>query len=329
MDYLSDNEFLRLKQLYNEINDSFSRSLVFHVGTCAGLYSELGNLLECILYCYNKKIRFVLYADDANFTIGCDSNEIMRGGGWNEFFEPFCPESHYWLNRYVNRRYKRNHKYSRVIDNVFCRYLKIKERCHYLTQDVFYSSISADFKQQHVEWSEMKISGTVWPEYIKLMPLVMRYNKRTKEEIEKLISELNLPSGYLSVQIRGGDKTMEVDRLLGVEDFLWTVEKENVMIDNLFVFTDDYENIKILRGMRPQWHIYTLTHAEEHGYNNAKFQQMTWEFKRNNLVKLFAMVEICLASSLHIGDENSCANNIIRAKKLYDNTYLPMYKLDE
>lgn len=74
-DYLSHEEFLELKRKYTEFNNNCKDSIIYHVGTGAGLYSELGSMLECMVYCYINKIKFVLYADDANFS----------NNGWTDF----------------------------------------------------------------------------------------------------------------------------------------------------------------------------------------------------------------------------------------------------
>lgn len=73
---LSSEEFEVLKNKYQTENSQFNKSLIFHVGTGAGLYSELGAMLESMCYCHANKVQFRLYADDANF-----SNE----NGWRTF----------------------------------------------------------------------------------------------------------------------------------------------------------------------------------------------------------------------------------------------------
>ncbi len=67
--------------------------------------------------------------------------------------------------------------------------------------------------------------------------------------------------------------------------------------------------------MRPQWNVYTLTRENECGYINSKFQKLPWNEKRKDMIKLFAMVEICLASYIHFGDEQACVNNYIKSLK--------------
>lgn len=57
-------------KLYNSVNNSFKKKLIFHVGTGAGFYSEINGMLCAMLYCYVHKIKFILYADDATFAGG-------------------------------------------------------------------------------------------------------------------------------------------------------------------------------------------------------------------------------------------------------------------
>ena len=69
---------------YQEINDSFKgKSLVFHIGSDAGFYSELNNMILAIIYCLRWNIRFTLYSADANF---------KHNNGWTDYFLPFCEE---------------------------------------------------------------------------------------------------------------------------------------------------------------------------------------------------------------------------------------------
>lgn len=83
----------------------------------------------------------------------------------------------------------------------------------------------------------------------------------------------------------------------------------------MFIFTDDYRNVEAIREARPSWNVYTLCREDERGYYNNAFNKAEWEYKRDNLIKLFAMVEICISSDLHLGCPHACVNNVIRASK--------------
>ena len=314
--YLSQEQFEKIKNEYQTLNNSFDERMIFHVGTGAGLYSELGSMLECMLYCYTHQIQFVLYADDANFS----------NTGWTDFFEPFCEQSHNKLPKYAPYRYQ-NHfiwKGFPLPNLLFRRYLlpmilKKQEHAKWLTQDLFEKFVAAKFKTCGFTWKSLGIeSGYVGRDFAKLRSLALRYNKETKNEIEKRIASLELPEHYASIQIRGGDKSEEFDKLIDVDYCLDIIDKSGIAIDSIFVFTDNYLNVERLKEKRPNWNIYTLTREEERGYYNSDFNKQSWTFRKDNLLKLFSIVEICINSDVHFGCAEACVNGFIRSAKKTD-----------
>lgn len=309
-EYLSQNEFERLRDAYKEENDSYEESILFHVGTEAGFYSEVGSMLECMCFCHLNKYRFILYADDANFT---------SGRGWEAFFTPFCGLNHDNLNRTAN---KRRCPQGKVMGWKRKRLLK-RSKATYLTDDFFGEFISQKFKETKISWPLFGMDGTVYPEMSKLMKLALRYNEETYGEVLALMESVRLPEHYMSIQIRGGDKIEERTKLYGAKECAMRIKETGTKVKDLFVFTDDYRNIEMLRMECPEWNIYTLARETEKGYSNGEFNRRKWEEKRKDLVKLFAMVEICINSDLHFGNEHSCANNIIMNCKL-EGCYIPV-----
>lgn len=307
-------EYKKLKKKYLEENSKFKESMIFHVGTGAGLYSELGAMLECMCYCYVHQIQFRVYSDDVNF-----SNE----NGWNELFEPIGCENHNGLNRYANYRYKNYHRLNGVaVPNLLFKriivpnMLKMEERVHFLTQDLFSSIVSADFRFSKIKWSLFNIDGNVRDEYSKLASLALRYNDKTAKAILDLRETLNLPAEYASIQIRGGDKTQEFTQIMDVKKSVEFLEKHVQFTKNIFVFTDDFRNVAYIRHVHPEWNVYTLTRPDECGYFNASFNALPWEKRRQDLIKLFAIVEICIQSSYHVGCNGTCVNNYIRSCRM-------------
>ena len=297
---LTDLEFERLKAEYKRENDGYKKSLIFHVGTAAGFYSEVGSILEAMCYCHLHEIKFILYADDANF-----SNDQ----GWGVFFEEFCEMSRDVINKTENLRCKKRG----IIATIKRFRIKKQLGVTYLTADLFQKIISPKLKATHIEWPLFDMNGTVYPEAGKLKQFVLRYNMETKNAINKMIEELCLPNNYASVQIRGGDKITETE-LTGAKETVDIIKQcgDYGKIKNMFVFTDDYLNITVVRKLCPEWNIFTLCKETESGYDNTEFNKGSWEDKKRELIKLFAMVEICIASDKHYAYEKSCANNIIR-----------------
>lgn len=311
---LSQNKFEELRKRYLKENNKFKKKMIFHVGTGAGLYSELGAMLECMCYCHINNIQFILYADDANFS---DKN------GWSELFDSLGCESHDPLNKKANYRYKRYYRIKGIaVPNLLFRrfifpiILKCRENVDYLTQDLFDKIISLKFRSSNISWPLFGMQGMVRNEYSKLSSLALRYNDETTEEIVKLIDTLNLPDHFVSIQIRGGDKTQEFTDIIDIEYCTKLIEEKISDITNIFIFTDDYRNVEYIKKMHSDWNVFTLTHPDECGYYNSKFNTLPWEIRKSNLIKLFAIVEICINSDYHIGCNGTCVNNYIRSCRI-------------
>ena len=87
-----------MKQLevasYRQVNDSFHRRMVCHVGIDSGFFVEFQYMVNAMLYCLTHRVRFQIYADDANYGTGI---------GWTEYFRYIdacgsCPRLLYWSN---------------------------------------------------------------------------------------------------------------------------------------------------------------------------------------------------------------------------------------
>ena len=293
---------------YNRVNNSFKKSVIYHVGIDAGFHSEVDAMMESMLWCYLNKVKFILYADDANFS---------GGNGWNEFFVPFCEENHDPLNKIGNFRYPvQIHKFRYSILQFL---LKIRNHANYLTADVFAKCIPRKYSQNiMVKWPEFDIDGSIFTQFAKLRNIALRFNDKTQDEVNKIIENLNLPENYVSIQCRGGDKVLEVKELMKVDEVLKKIKEHHINIQHLFVFSDDYRYVDELKSKCPAWNIYTLTNKDERGYDNAEFNRLNWEKKRVEMIKMFAAIEICMKSSLHLGYEYSCVNNYIRHSRDQD-----------
>ena len=309
---MNNKNLIEIKK-YNEVNNSFTKRVVFHVGDGGGFYSEVDAMMQCMLWCYARKIKFVLYSDDANFS---------GGHGWNVFFESFCEEDHNILNHYGNHRFNiRLRDYKHYLQFKISSFiLKKIYKIDYLTQDIF--SIAIDRKVSQVEVVDCDIfdvHGVNFEEFAKLIKYVMRYNEKTLSEINKRIDSINIPNDYCSIQLRGGDKTLECDVLNNVSVMVERMISLKPDIKNLFVFTDDYSYIELIKNKYSQINVYTLTGENEKGYVNSDFQKSDWEYKYNNMIKLFSMVELCVNSSFHFGNECTCVNQYIKYSRKLEN----------
>lgn len=311
---LPEGIFCELVEEYRKFNEQCAQRLIYRVGTGAGFYSELGSMLACMLYCCEQKIAFELYADDATFA---------NSEGWEEFFVPFCSLNHDPLNKIANYRFKWHYRDNsgRLRPNIFLKrffwpsILKRRTKADYLTQDVFAKFRTPEFGASPIKLPLFNLEGLPRDIYGQLSGFAMRHNTTTLAEIEALKCSVRLPEHYISIQIRGGDKAEEFDKLIDVKSCLDSIDSLSTDVNNIFVFTDDYRNVTEIRRARPEWNVYTLTNPAERGYYNADFNRLPWRYRRDNLIKLFAIVDICINSNLHIGCEGACVSAFIRSAR--------------
>ena len=300
-------------RIYNEINNSFSKKIIYHVGSYAGFHSEVDAMMQCMLYCYKHQIKFILYADDANFA---------GGYGWEEFFEPFCEMNHDELNKKYNIRFYSSNPLLKLIETKRANKLKKYNKVDYLTQDIFRTAISKKVSTvEQIEWPELEINGPTFYEFGKIADFALRYNDKTRKEVDDIIASLNLTNEYYSVQLRGGDKLGEKGVVNNITTVANRIKEHSGDINNLFVLSDDYSYVEEISKLLPNTKIYTLCDKNDKGYDNNKFNASDWSYKRKKMVNLFAMIDICLQSKLHFGNSTSCINNYISSIRGNDEVY--------
>lgn len=302
---------------YQALNNSYRRKLVFNIGFEAGFYSEYNNMVLCMLYCLQNKVRFNLFSANANFRID---------KGWTDYFLPFCDEdlnklhARYNLRR-PNHRGKENSNFHELpfvkrqiislknaadpVREKMLRFLYLKpvNRTDFFTHQLWDRFHSFDFQQQQFCIPELGIDGDIQHACSVLLGLTMRYNETTSAKVAKTISSLQLPADYLGFHIRRGDKIREYD-YNKLEDYM---RKAATLSDlrNAFVLTDDYQIIHELEKDHPDWNIYTLCDESEKGYDNSSFMQRDNVYKMDKMVKLFASMEMLAGADYFIGTYSS------------------------
>lgn len=300
-------------KIYNDKNSSFNKKLIYHVGSYAGFHSEVDAMMQCMLYCYKHEIKFILYADDANFS---------GGHGWQEFFEPFCEENHDVLNHKYNNRFIESNPILRLFQSIGANKIRKNNNVDLLTQDIFRTAINKNVSTTEIiEWPELGINGPTFTEFGKIADFALRYNEKTKNEVNSIISSLNLPKDLYSVQLRGGDKLGEKGVVNDIKTVVERINNYDFNIKNLFVFSDDYRYVEEITKLMPNTNIITLCDRNDVGYDNVSFNNTDWNYKRNKMINLFAMIDICFMSKVHFGNNTSCINNYISSIRNKDEVY--------
>ena len=136
-----------------------------------------------------------------------------------------------------------------------------------------------------------------------IIPIVYRFNSKYAIIIEKIITDLHLPANYISLHIRAGDKISE-RKLISPQEYL-NKAIQNSSCKDVFVATDDFRIFEQLRDNNPAYNFFTLTSPSEKGYDNDTFIASSNEFIRQNLLELFASIQIILKSELFVGTYSS------------------------
>jgi len=272
---------------YNRLNNSFEKTYVFHLGANAGFFSEYNNMILAMLYCLKNKIKFVLYSKTANFGVN---------NGWSDYFHSFCEENENLFHAKYNYRYPI--KLSSEIEGIINSY-KSENYIDYLTYELWNLFRNKDFEEDHYEIPELDINGDIIHACSILIELTWNYNQLTSDCINNLAEKLELPSNYIGLHIRAGDKSIESE-LKPVDAY---IDKVNTLtnIKDAFVLTDDYTIIEELRKKHLDWNFYTLCEEQERGYIHNKFMRSNSEIKMSHLFKLFLSVDILAISNYFIG----------------------------
>lgn len=302
---------------YTLLNNSFKEKLVFNLGVEAGFFSEYNNMILAMLYCLKHKISFSLHSSSANFKIS---------KGWQDYFSPFCAEDSNDNHARFNWRMP-NHRHSshpnlllRNILNVVVNpgknaldpirkkivkqlYFKSSPYFNYFTYDLWPDFRTGHFQKQFFNIPELGIAGDIQDACAALIDMTWKFNMQTKQKIDKIISSLNLPTDYVGLHIRRGDKNKEFE-FKGLQDYITKAESLSI-IKVAFVLTDDYEIIENLNVSYPSWYFHTLCKIDDRGYHHKQFEKEGGEYKNEKQIILFASIEILSKANLFVGTFSS------------------------
>ena len=241
---------------YSRLNNSFKKTLVFRIGESAGFFSEYNCMLFAMLYCLEHKIRFVLYSENSNFMYNC---------GWEDYFKPFCEETHAWYHKYLNMRPRRltlsrnmnvmKWQFKGVFYNVCAQLIKPFLPFAYYTQDLWPKFINHEVVNKKYLIPELDVDGDIIAALNIMAQISWKFNSSTRIAVDNIINELNIPTVYNSCHIRRGDKTLEAD-YVSKDDYIRVLNGSSIR--NIFVLTDDYKVIEELSADYPMYEWYTL-----------------------------------------------------------------------
>lgn len=319
---------------YVELNNSFKKTLVFHLGIDAGFFSEYNSMIYMILYCLENKIQFKLYSDDANFAYK---------DGWQDYFEPFCDEVHEKFHSRYNM-HPAYTSYSRAFKMLvekrdssllrwriksdlligFSKWIQFWNKNNvfdYYTHDLL---DKIETKNKHYSVPELGISGNYIHAYNILFDLTWRFNNSVLDEVNTIIHDLKLPDEYIACQIRGGDKIIEYD-LLSVDLYIRKIKEISTLRD-AFVLTDDFRIITQLRELAPEFRWYTLCQEKEKGYYNSSFAKTESKLKQEQMIRFFASIQIMESATTFLGTITATPSIVIGMRKYQEGHWVDFEK---
>jgi hypothetical protein len=267
--------------------ESSRKTLVYHLGSEAGFFSEFNNMVLAILYCNQHHINFKLYSKDANFAYD---------KGWTDFFEPFCPEVTDAFHNIYNTR-QPIYVVNRLRDKV--RRWSYKKLYHfdYYTFELWRYFHNHDMEQQRfeIDGQDMDLLDATQS----VIQRIWRYNEPTKARINEFLTKLTLPQTYVGIHVRRGDKVIEHENE-EIGKYMSALQ-QLTDIKDVFAYTDDYAVVSSLKTLYPDYHFYTLVDESEHGYIHQEFVKKGKDFRTNALLKMFASIDVLSRAKYCVG----------------------------
>ncbi len=277
---------------YRQRNDSFTSTLVFHLGLEAGFFSEFNNMVLAMLYCLHHSIRFVLYSDDANFGVS---------RGWEDYFLPFCEETRdpghracIW--RFPPERFSADE--AKSIEDV-----KKRGGFEFLTHELWYRFRSSEFGKErvvlpgHGPLDLQRAAGVV-------IAMLWRYNAPIGATVASLRRRVALPADYLGIHLRAGDKKIEATPLR-IGECMEKVMAHSALRD-VFLATDDYAVFEEARRRYPEYSFTTTCKPWERGYVHQDFMRLDARVRQWQLLNFFAAIDILASAKVFFG--SICSN---------------------
>lgn len=279
---------------YQELNASYKKTMIFHLGSRSGFFSEFNNMLLCMAYCLQNEIQFKLYSRDLS---------IAFQDGWADFFKPFCTETSNPLHRFFNSRFPRPTPQFRL-RKTFGPLVKTITHCDFLTYELWYNFRALT---QAGAISDLPIIGPqtrpIREVCHELIAMIWRLKPEIKHYIKEQAAHAQLPEKYVAVHIRAGDKIKEykgsplcayIDKLKSVSD-----------IRSVLVMTDDYRIYNQLTKYYTDCKFHTLESPKQEGYQHRKNMRQSPAQKKEAAIRFFTGIELAAQAEHFVGTFSS------------------------
>jgi hypothetical protein len=276
---------------FRRLNERHEKQLLFRLGSQAGFFSEVNNMLLAVLYCLKSNIRFALSSKGGTVAVR---------NGWTDYFVPIFEERGGPFERRLNMRPDQVRTGALRIGAALYRRLTGVD---YLTQDLWAEVRNRRMEAYRFDVPELGIRGGLLQATETLIRRVWRFNDRTGAKIAAWSSRLGLPAEYIGLHVRRGDKGREASEV-GLDRYV-----ERLMqvtgVRNVFLVTDDFSVVREFERQFKQYTVFTLCNPEQRGYWQAEFLAKPAEQRYAAIVHLLADIEILRRSTAFVGTFSS------------------------
>ncbi len=287
---------------YQQLNESCPQRLAYHLGSRSGFFAEYINMLQGILFCLQNKIEFQLYSKDANFSMG---------GGWSDFFLPFCKDQSLFLHSFLNPRFP-TPKFRFKLRKACARTLKYISKTDYLSYEVWDRLPPIPKNDTTISIQSLNWQGSVLECYRSLVDMTWRYQPPIEQQIRQIRSSLELPESYAGLHIRRGDKIKEA-KPYPLESYIEKLSNYTDIKDVL-VLTDDYSIFQSLVNHFSDYRFYTLEEPQQAGYQHRKNKRQGKIEKHADYLKFLSGIETIAHSAHFVGTFSSNIGTFLRLR---------------
>lgn len=249
--------------------------------TQRGLTSELNNLLLAYLYALEKNLEFEL---SSRFWGAAYSQ------GWQDYFEPFCPERQSRLARIGTVvRLPRRIALRQFI------YKSLRPGT-LLTHDLWKSMHSSEFLDKNFNIPSFGIDGGCYHAKRQLLKQIYRLNTRTRDAVESACVSIHPP--YTALHIRRGDKLISEASQFDIHLYIEAIKKNAPDCQRIFIASDDYACVQECKSLYPEYEILSLTQPAMCGYQQNQHNIASADVKKQHTLSMLADLH-CMAQAEH------------------------------
>jgi len=281
---------------YEEINRSFKNVCVYRIGNHAGFFSEINNMIIAMIYCMENNMRFKLYSTDTQYC-----NDL-----WNDFFYQVVDQvTHPFHKNYNGRDFKivKKSDFDQLEFSATRQYLDREfpdqEIC--LTQNIWPFIRNHKVYHPHYNVNSPYFYGEIINSGYQVIKNIWRYSRKTASQVFSIKNSIKIQTPYAGLHIRRGDKSREAG-FKPLENYLKIVDdvtkQENYPV---FIATDDQRVIGDIKKINPRRPVYHFIFPENNGFDMDKFTLQDKEQQRENIIQLFAEVEMLVQANLFVG----------------------------